>query len=160
MSTSTLHPAIRSRWMDWKPKARILTDTAESERTKPSKPGFVGFEGSTHANAHEIRTGFVGFVVETSGESPEIRGEPDAAEPAAMVDAFNAVIETTAGAPAASPLAPEREQRANIARPAADWADWRAAVLNRLFQDQGMTGQPGRITAATVRHGEAANDLK
>ena len=36
----------------------------------------------------------------------------------------------------------------------APWPEWKAATLNRLFQDQGVTGQPGRITAATVRHGE------
>jgi hypothetical protein len=34
------------------------------------------------------------------------------------------------------------------------WAEWKAAALNRLFQEQGVTGQPSRITAATVRHGE------
>lgn len=34
------------------------------------------------------------------------------------------------------------------------WAEWKAAALNRLFQEQGVTGKPGRITAATVRHGE------
>jgi hypothetical protein len=31
------------------------------------------------------------------------------------------------------------------------WAEWKAAALNRLFQEQGATGKPGRITAATVR---------
>ena len=36
------------------------------------------------------------------------------------------------------------------------WAEWKARELNRLFQEQGVTGQPGRITAATVRHGENA----
>jgi len=35
-----------------------------------------------------------------------------------------------------------------------DWCEWKAAALNRLFQEQGVTGQLGRITAATVRHGE------
>jgi hypothetical protein len=35
-----------------------------------------------------------------------------------------------------------------------DWAERKAAALNRLFQEHGATGQPGRITAATVRHGE------
>jgi hypothetical protein len=35
------------------------------------------------------------------------------------------------------------------------WADWKAAMLNRLFQEKGSTGQPGRITAATVRDGES-----
>lgn len=34
------------------------------------------------------------------------------------------------------------------------WAEWKAATLNRLFLEQGVLGQPGKITAATVRHGE------
>ncbi len=34
------------------------------------------------------------------------------------------------------------------------WAEWKAAALNRLFQEHGATGKPGRITAATVRHSE------
>jgi hypothetical protein len=33
-------------------------------------------------------------------------------------------------------------------------AEWKAAMLNKLFLEQGVTGQPGRITAATVLHGE------
>ena len=37
-----------------------------------------------------------------------------------------------------------------------DWSAWKASALNRLFQEQGATGRPGRITAATVRHGEAS----
>jgi len=37
---------------------------------------------------------------------------------------------------------------------AISWPEWKAAALNRLFQEQGVTGQPGRITAATIRHGE------
>ena len=32
--------------------------------------------------------------------------------------------------------------------------EWKAAALNRLFQEQGKTGQPGQITAETVRHGD------
>jgi hypothetical protein len=34
------------------------------------------------------------------------------------------------------------------------WYEWKAAVLNRLFQEQGVTGRPGNITPATVLHGE------
>jgi len=34
------------------------------------------------------------------------------------------------------------------------WAEWKAAALNRLFQEQGLTGGLRHITAATVRHGE------
>jgi len=39
---------------------------------------------------------------------------------------------------------------------AGSWAEWKAPELNRLFQQQGVTGRPGRITVATVRHGERA----
>jgi len=39
---------------------------------------------------------------------------------------------------------------------ASSWAEWKAAALNRFFQQQGVTGRPGRITAATVRHGGRA----
>jgi hypothetical protein len=35
-----------------------------------------------------------------------------------------------------------------------DWCEWKAVALNRLFLEQGAIGQPGRITAETVRHGE------
>ena len=34
------------------------------------------------------------------------------------------------------------------------WAEWKAAALNRLFLEQGTSGQPGRITTETVLHGE------
>ncbi len=37
------------------------------------------------------------------------------------------------------------------------WAEWKAAALNRLFLEQGTSGQPGRITAETVLHGERMN---
>jgi hypothetical protein len=35
-----------------------------------------------------------------------------------------------------------------------NWYEWKAAALNRLFQEQGTSGEPGRITAATIRRGE------
>jgi hypothetical protein len=34
------------------------------------------------------------------------------------------------------------------------WAEWKARDLNRIFQERGLTGQPGRINAETVRRGE------
>ena len=33
-------------------------------------------------------------------------------------------------------------------------AEWKAAMLNRLFKERGTTGQPGGITAETVLHGK------
>jgi hypothetical protein len=38
------------------------------------------------------------------------------------------------------------------------WAEWKAASLNQLFRDLGVTGQEGHITAATVRHGFSTVD--
>lgn len=31
------------------------------------------------------------------------------------------------------------------------WGDWKAKALNRLFLEQGRSGEPGKITAATAR---------
>jgi hypothetical protein len=36
-------------------------------------------------------------------------------------------------------------------------AEWKAEELNRLFQEQGVAGEPGRIKAGTVRHGEQSD---
>jgi len=33
-------------------------------------------------------------------------------------------------------------------------SEWKAAEVNRVLQEQGTSGQPGRIAAETVRHGE------
>lgn len=46
------------------------------------------------------------------------------------------------------------DQREQVTVEGTPWAVWKAGELNRLFQEQGVTGQPGRITAATVRDGE------
>src|SRR5262245_26405965 len=109
MSVSVRNAAKSSRWLDWKPRAQILPESAESETTKPSKLGCVGFEGL--------------FPV----ESAEMRGKP-AAEQQDLTSSVN----DAQGQP---------------------WAEWKAAELNRLFREQGATGEAGCITGATVRHG-------
>ena len=43
---------------------------------------------------------------------------------------------------------PQDEKDAGV-----QWEDWKARELNRLFEEQGVTGRPGKITAAVVRHG-------
>lgn len=40
---------------------------------------------------------------------------------------------------------------ARIRRSATSWAEWKAQELNRLFQEKGVTGQPGKITPETIR---------
>lgn len=37
------------------------------------------------------------------------------------------------------------------------YAQWKADELNRLFKEQGVTGQLGSITPETIRHGSEAN---
>jgi hypothetical protein len=40
------------------------------------------------------------------------------------------------------------------------WAEWKAQMLNRLFQRQGVLKQRARITAETVRRGLLAESIK
>jgi hypothetical protein len=56
---------------------------------------------------------------------------------------------------ASPPRAADCETERKLAIAGVGWAEWKAATLNRLFQEQGITGQSGGITAKTVRHGEA-----
>ena len=201
MSTPTLHPATRSRWMDWKPKARILADTVESEPTKPSKPGFVGFEGATPAESPEIKAGpdpaelaRASAVLNRAGvcimaleggatigvwsdlDGPEVRAAlrtfGSDRLPVRFLDGASVPMRYKArradGEPVPMNVLAEMEQHPAEPWKVRDrilnqvgwcskgipWAEWKAAALNRLFQEQGATGKPGRITAATVRHGE------
>lgn len=38
-------------------------------------------------------------------------------------------------------------------QPGMPWEEWQATALNRIFLEQGVTRQPGRIKPETVRHG-------
>ena len=88
-------------------------------------------------------------------ESQRLTGNPPmpTASAPAQADASSVVKESMLDARAASPAA-ETEQGPDPAVLGITWAEWKATMLNRLFQEQGVTGQPGRITAETVRHGE------
>jgi hypothetical protein len=53
-------------------------------------------------------------------------------------------------------LAHERAARTGDAEDARQevwisWCEWKAREMNRLFLEHGLTGEPGRITAETVR---------
>lgn len=116
--------------MDWKPKAQISAEPAESEPTKPSKPGSVGFEGAAPAESPEIDTGPEGRPpVNVLAEMERHPAEPWRVQ---------------------GRMLNERDRCSE----GIGWAEWKAAAVNRLFQEQGVAGMPGRITAATVRHGE------
>jgi len=201
MSTAAANPAKRSRWLDWKPKARILADSAESEPSKPSKPGSVGFEGATSAGSPEIEAGpdpaeltrasavlngaGVRIMALEGGATIGVRSDLDGPEVRAALRAFGSdrlpvryldgsgipmryKLRRVEGEPV--PISVLAEMEPQPAEPwkvrdrmlkemgwcskGIAWAEWKAAEVNRLFQEQGTSGQPGRITAATVRHGE------
>jgi hypothetical protein len=44
-----------SRWLNWKPRERILDEFPWSEPTKPSEPTFDGFVGALSQEVSEIR---------------------------------------------------------------------------------------------------------
>jgi hypothetical protein len=102
----------------------------------PKPPRWIDWKPSTQIITDSSRTeptkpskpGSVGFVGSTPEELPNIQMKPDSEAESAHV--------------------PER---------GIPWAEWKAAALNQLFKEQGVTGRPGRITAATVRHGEASH---
>ena len=64
--------------------------------------------------------------------------------------------------PRPSPSLPNPPAARCLAREAApiSWAQWKANALNLLFQQQGQLGERGRITAATVIHGEQFSEKK
>jgi hypothetical protein len=187
--------------MDWKLKTQILADPAESEPTKPSKPGSIGFDGSTSAESPEIKAGpnpaelarasaalnraavrimaleggaTIGVWSDLHG--PEVRAAlrtfGSDQLPVSYLDGAGVPIRyklrRVAGEPVPMNVLAEMEQHPAEPWKVRDlmlnemgwcskgipWAEWKAAALNRLFQEQGATGKPGRITAATVRHGE------
>lgn len=77
MNTSV--SATRSRWLDWQPKPQNFTESPKDEPTKPSKPGFVGFEGSPSVNSQKIEAGFVGFEGALHAVSTRIETGPEPA---------------------------------------------------------------------------------
>jgi len=44
-----------------------------------------------------------------------------------------------------------------VREPCIPLTDWKASALNQLFRELGVTGQPGRITAATVQHSQVSD---
>jgi hypothetical protein len=132
MSTPGVNPANRSRWLSWKPKAHILADSVESEPTK------------TTESVSDV------FVGAASVESSEIQAELDPVE-------LGPASDRMAGANTEEALDPKGDPDPMQYPDPMDGissAEWKAMSLNRLFQEQGVTGKPGLITAATIRHGQ------
>jgi hypothetical protein len=87
---------------------------------------------------------------------PKARVSADPAESEPTKPSKPGFVGFEGGASAESPEIKAGPDRAEdkLDEQGVSWAEWKAAALNRLFQEQGVTGKPGRITAATVRHGE------
>ena len=92
------------------------------------------------------------FLAKWANIEPERHSEEGPTTPAlTAIQASSLAAPPADGEPAHKPVASEGAEHEE----AVSWAEWKASALNRLFQEQGVIGQPGRITAATVRHGEA-----
>jgi hypothetical protein len=114
------------RWLEWEPMKPIITELPKNEPTEPTKPGFEGFVGSPMAARAEIDPEGSGF-----------RGG----------DGGSALIHRESSVPS-------RVDCSTAAERVMSPYEWKAATLNQLFLEQGISGQPGRITAETVRDGE------
>jgi len=127
-------PANR-RWLDWRPTDRILADLPQTEPTKPTKPGFDGFVGSPSAALAKI--------------------EPEECAAGGHSGVAGAGSETSSSTPnrVADPIGPEVDSPTPRER-VMSWSAWKAVTLNRMFLEQGASGQSGRITAETVQHGQ------
>jgi pyruvate/2-oxoglutarate dehydrogenase complex dihydrolipoamide acyltransferase (E2) component len=71
-------------------------------------------------------------------------------------------VQATPEVATAAPPSPDIRSAEPSTR-ATPWAEWKAAQLNQVFEQQGVTGRPGRITADTVRRSsnhETANAAK
>jgi len=115
------------RWLEWSP---ILADLPQTEPTKPSQPGFVGFVAAFSAPPAKIACARLGGADAScdSGSSPN-----------QVVNPIDPQVDCV----------PKRERLMS-------WSEWKANSLNRLFLEQGATGQSSRITAETARHGQQA----
>jgi hypothetical protein len=59
------------RWFTWQPQ-KIFENLPEQEPSKPSKPSFVGFDGSISRESQKIQAGFDGFVGLDSSKTQKI----------------------------------------------------------------------------------------
>jgi hypothetical protein len=117
------------RWLDWNPSDGILADSPQTDPTKPSKPSFVGFVGPLSVTP-AIACGKAG-VADASSDSGSAQNR--------VVNPIASKVDSATG----------RER-------VMSWSEWKAGAINRLFLEHGATGQSGRITAETVRHGQQA----
>jgi hypothetical protein len=187
--------------MDWKPKAQILEDRAESEPTKTSETDSVVSVGATSAECPEIEAGpdpaelarasavlnraGVRIMALEGGATIGVWSDLDGPEVRAALRTFGSdrlpvryldgagvpmryKLRRVDGEPVPINVLAAMEQHPAEPWKVQDrmlnemgwcskgtpWAEWKAAALNRLFQEQGVSRKPGRITAATVRHGE------
>jgi hypothetical protein len=115
--------------MDWKPE------------------GFTGFDGVPCAESLKIEGAPDSRIFTDSPGTVPTKTTETLSEPLSVV--FEGAIPGTYQKIECAPeLAP-----AGL-RTFRSWAEWQAYSINLLFKELGATGQPGRITVATVRAGQ------
>ena len=158
-------------WLNWSPKRQIIQNAPKGEPSKPSEsagaidspardPGFVGIDGSVPGESSNF-----GITANASPVAPA----PPAEDACAVLNgkcvrAFRRadgrfvirIPQERGGADvrdALRVLALENLPVQVMLPQLLPYAEWKAQQLNALFKSQGRTGEAGRITAATIRHG-------
>lgn len=118
---------------------------------RPNKDGYVPTVPTVPSENHERPEVMSAFLAKWANIQPQRHSEGPPTPALTAIQAYFLATSPGSGEPAHEAGASEGPEHER----ALPWAEWKAAALNRLFKEQGLTWQPGRITAATLRHGEA-----
>jgi hypothetical protein len=139
----SITPEMRQQLADLKPAILRLLDAEQSEPAH----GQVGEAGAQWA----ARSGAVDILNATKVRISEAAGQVVVSIPAAT---DNPEVRAAVQLLYRGRLPVIRtEQRTNPEEnKRVSWAQWKARALGEIFREHGTTGEPGRITAATVAH--------
>ena len=172
-------PSLHRRWLDWKPGSALR---GSEVRSRVVTPGSEGFEGTGQPgvprirgeddvpqqrpnqqaidravavlNAAGVRLMRLDGVLTVGVWSGSAGLEVQALRVLEMDQLGVRPLEDT-GIPDRYKVCRIQERHAPLS-----WAEWKAGMLNRLFKEQGITGQSGHIKAETVAHGAASYGRK
>src|SRR5579872_4051508 len=176
MTGPTPAPPAQRKWLDWQPGPNLLGPTAP-------QPSSVGFDGATPACSTKVQcedelsprrpnqpainravalmNACGGRLMSLNGiltvglwrdmHGPEVRLALRVLEMDGLRIRW---LEDVA--------VPQRYKVRRVHQPdqLIPWAEWRAEALNRIFKEQGVSGERGRIKSETVASGEASIEQK
>jgi len=126
------------KWLNWSPRSKEVLASSQEGTDKTDNPPRLS-------------------VLSAQSEQKTRTSEPPRPTPRA-VDAHDDTCVRSASAPLAhdapTTVTSDLQNHAEKAGPPSmPWAEWKARQLNGVFEEQGATRKPSRITAETVRRG-------